>query len=74
MIDPNGIKFKTHKFQNTPYKNLLVCSNCGIEIKQYAAHGGSRTDFYIGSWFVNSMGLEDIMFSCEEYMIKDIIE
>ncbi len=74
MLDTNGKKFKTHKFsqQNT---KTIVCDTCRIKIKFHKyINVANRYDFYIGSWYSNNHDLEDIQYSCDEYIIKNIIE
>jgi len=86
LIDKNGTKFKTHIFERNIVYNeshfifdIKTCSNCGCDIF-YPTNNSTKLCRNI----FDAIGLQltdvefthysDIDFSCEEYIIKNIIE
>lgn len=73
MIDPNGPKFKTHKFVITSL-TCMSCTNCSMQVVMHKYYNGRRIDLYEKFWFSAPISLGDISMSCDEFLIKNIIE
>lgn len=74
MIDLTGFKYKTHDFSYESggmFVRYYKCKKCNIELVSYL--GVKREDFYE---FDEPMGAvyNDISISCDDYIIKNIIE
>ena len=84
IIDQNGKKFKTHKFikQNIGKNQItynVVCCVCKYKIYETITGFNDLVENYINAVHITfndkkSFPISDISFSCEEVIIKKIIE
>lgn len=85
IINTAGTKFKTHLFKSSENKNIAYrmkkCEKCGLVIYYSLKHGSSKLTENAFSAIGMSLNdnisyqfYKDILISCDEYIIKNIIE